>query len=94
MASSLTLKIGSLTSTISFNKTDAEVAAILRRFIQDRASPPPPDATAQEKNQLALDEAASEIKRMIVQEATRVGLREKRAAQASIELEADNENAL
>lgn len=94
MSSTLTLKIATLTSAVTFAKTDAEVAQILRWFVQDRMSPIPDGLTQQQQNQLALDAATAEIVRYVRQEATRVHLRELRAGQASLETQADTDAAL
>lgn len=45
MASSLVLKVASVTSTINFNKTDAEVATIIRLFMAGKGLTPPDGLT-------------------------------------------------
>jgi len=85
MASSITLKVATLTSAVTFAKTDQEVASVLRLFIKDWASPMPEGLTTAQQNQWALDQATARIVAMVRQEAQRARLRELREAQASIE---------
>jgi len=88
MSSTLTLKVATVTSQVTFNKTDAEVAQVLRWFIADKASPPPDGLTQAQTNQWYLDQATAEIVRYIRQEA----MRNRRAvllqAQADIDAQA------
>lgn len=88
------LKVASLTSTIDFSKTDAEVATILRWLIKDWASPPPEGLTQAQLNKYNLDQAAARIVDMVRQEAARIRLRELRDEQASIEDQAASETSL
>jgi hypothetical protein len=94
MASSITLRVGNLTSTITFAKTDAQIAEILRWWIQDWASLPPEGSTQQQQNQHNLDQAAARIVATVRQEAARVRLRELRAAQANLEDQASADTQL
>lgn len=94
MSSILTLKVATVTSPITLNKTDSEVAQVLRWFIKDWASPEPEGLTNGQLNQWRLDQAATRIVDMVRQEAQRVRLRELREAQASIEEQAATETQI
>lgn len=94
MSSTLVLKVANVTSTITFAKTDAEVAQVLRWFIQDWASPPADGLTQAQLNQYYLDQAAARIAEMVRQEAQRVHLRDLRAQQASVEQTAATDTAI
>lgn len=94
MASSLTLKVATLTSPVTFASSDASVAQILRWFIQDWASPMPAGLTVAQQNQWSLDQAALRIVEMVRHEALNVHLRELKAAQTSIEDQAALDTAL
>lgn len=94
MSSSLTVKVATFTSAITFAKSDAEVATILGYFIADWASPMPDGLTVPQQNQWRLDQAAARIVAMVRQEATRVRLRELKAAQTSVEDQASQDTAL
>lgn len=94
MASDIRLRVASVTSTITFAKTDAEVAQILRWFIADKAEQPPEGLTQAQLNQWYLDYAAAEIVRYVRREAQRNRLRMLRDSQQSIEAQADAETAI
>lgn len=94
MSSSLVLKVANVTSTITFAKTDAEVATILGYFIADYASPMPDGLTQAQQNQWRLDQAAARIVQMIRHEAQRVHLRDLLAAQQSASDQAANDTQI
>lgn len=94
MASSLTLKVASVTSPVTFAKSDAEVAQILRWFLADKAEPPPDGLTQAQLNQWYLDYAAAEIVRYVRREAQRNRPRMLRDSQQGIEAQADAETAI
>jgi hypothetical protein len=94
MASSITLRIGNLTSTITPTKTDVEIATILNLFIADWAGPPPEGLTVAELNKWKLDQATRRVADMISAEARRVRLRQLREAQADLEAQASSETGL
>lgn len=94
MASSITLKVATVTSSVTFAKSDQEVANVLRLFIRDWASPMPEGLTTAQQNQWALDQATARIVAMVRQEAGRVRLRELKEAQTSIEETATADTAI
>lgn len=94
MASSITLKVATVTSTITLSKTDSEVAQVLRWFIKEWAGPEPEGLTTGQLNQWRLDQAAARMVAMVRQEAQRVRLRELRDAQASLDEQATGETAI
>lgn len=69
MASSLVLKVATVTSTYTSSKTDAETAQILEWFIADVVDPMPEGMTVAQQNQWKLDQATAEIRRYIVRKA-------------------------
>lgn len=94
MTSSITLKVATVTSAVTFAKTDSDVAQVLRWFIKDKATPPPEGLTQGQLNQYYLDAARDEIVRYVRQEAQRVRLAELRAAEASLADTAAQETAI
>jgi hypothetical protein len=94
MSSSLTLKVGNMTSTVNFSKTDAEVGKILLWFAEDRAEPAPEGLTQAERNQWHLDQATQQLVRHVRQEAMRNRRRQLVAEQASIDAQAEAETSL
>lgn len=94
MSSSITLKVGNVTSAVTFAKTDQEVATVLRWYIKDWASPMPEGLTTAQRNQWALDRATARIVAMVRQEAARVRLRELRETQTTLEDTAAQDSAL
>lgn len=94
MASSLVLKVAAVTSTITFNKTDAEVAQILRWMMADKAGTPPTGLTTAQLNQWWLDQAAAELVRYARQEAAKNRLRELKTAGGNLEAQAEADTAI
>lgn len=94
MASDLRIRVANFTTTITFAKTDSEVANVLRLFVQDWAAPPAAGLTQTQLNQYYLDQAAARIVEMVRQEARRVRVRQLLAEQASVEETATNETAI
>lgn len=87
-------RVGNLTSTISFAKTDAQVADILAWFAMDKIGQPPEGLTQAQANQWRLDQAHREVVNYVVREARRNRLQMLRAEQASIEEQAEAETGL
>lgn len=94
MSSSLTLKVGNFTSPITFAKTDAEVAQVLRWFIANWADPEPEGLTLAQLNQWRLDQAAARIVNMVRMEAMKARLKELQAQQQNVEQAAVNDTAI
>lgn len=94
MASDIRLRVASVTSTVTFAKTDSEVATVLRWFLADKAEPPPKGLTQAQLNQWYLDYAAAEIVRYVQREARRNRLQMLREQQGSIEAQADADTAI
>lgn len=94
MASSLTLKVATLTSTVTFAKQDSEVANVLLWFIEDWAGPMPDGLTTQQQNQWKLDQAAARIVDYVRQTAQRNRLRDLLAQQQSAADQATSETAV
>lgn len=94
MSSTLVLKVANVTSTITFAKSDVEVAQVLRWFIQDWASPPADGLTQAQLNQYYLDQATARITEMVQREAKRTRLRMLQAGQISVEDQATADVAI
>lgn len=94
MSSTITVKVATLTSTVTSAKTDSETGLILKWFVADKASPPPEGLTQAQTNQYYLDAATAELARYIRQEAQKNRARELRALQASIDDTAASETQL
>lgn len=94
MASSTLQVTPTVTSTITFNKTNAETATILEWFISDYASPMPEGLTVLEQNNWKLAQAHRKMLDYVVRDARRLRVEQLRAAQASIEDQANQETAL
>lgn len=94
MSSTLTLKVANVTSAITLNLTDAQVAQVLMWFVADKATPPDSGLTQAQLNQYYLDAARDELKRYIIQEAQKTRLRDLRAQQQSVEAQAAADTAL
>lgn len=94
MASSLTVRVANVTSTVTFAKTDQAVGQVIRWFLADKADPPPQGATQAELNQWWLDQASAEIVRYVRREAQRNRLQELRDEQQSIEQRATDDTSI
>lgn len=94
MSSTITVKVATLTSTVTSAKTDSETGQILKWFVADKATPPPEGLTQAQLNQYYLDAATTELARYIRQEASKNRLRELRAQQQSLESQAETETQL
>lgn len=88
------LRVGGLTSMITFAATEAKVGEVVRRFVTNKAAPPPEGSTQAQENQYYLDQALAEIVRTVRQEAIRERIRELRAEQQSLEEQAEQDNEL
>lgn len=87
-------RVGGLTSTITFAKTDAQIADVLNWFALDKVGDPPPELTTQAQiNQWRLDQAHREAMNYIQREANRNRLRTLRE-QANLEEQAEQETRL
>lgn len=93
MSSSIVLKVATVTSTVTFAKTDAEVAQVLRWFLADKAEPVPDGLTQAQANQWYLDYATAEIVRYVRREAIKNRLRELKEQQ-SVEEQAVSDTAI
>lgn len=87
------LRVGGITSSIAFGKSDSEVAQILRWLIAEIEEPIPEEWTQQEANQYRLDLALHEVVRLARREARRVRLTELRS-QGTLEAQADEDTEL
>lgn len=87
-------RVGSLTSTIAFGKSDAEVANIMEWFALDKIGQPPAGLTQAQQNQWKLDQAHREVVNYVVREAKRNRLHMLREQQANIEEQASSETSL
>lgn len=87
-------RVGGLTSTVTFAKTEAQVAEILGWFVVDKIGPVPEGMTPAQVNQWKLDFAHAEALAYMVREARRNRLRELQAAQGSLEEQADSDTQL
>lgn len=87
MASSLTGKIGNLTSPITFDggKTDVQIGNLARLFVADRVSPPPDGLTQAQLGQYYLDATMAEFKRYFMQEVARNLSRERAPQKQAID---------
>lgn len=97
MASTLTLKVATVTSPVDLNKTgktDAQIAAILEWYIADWAGPMPEGLTTAQQNQWKLDQATTRILDHVVSTARNNRLKQLRSQQASIESQAETETQL
>lgn len=88
MASSLTIKVATFTSAITFNKSDSDVGNILRWFVAGKMEPIPDGLTPQQQSQYILDQAAQEIVRYVRTQAAQARLAELQAQIQSIEAQA------
>lgn len=87
-------RVGGLTSTVTFAKTEMQVAEILAWFVADKIGAAPEGMTPAQVNQWRLDFAHAEALAYVVREARRNRLRELQAAQGSLETQADLETQL
>lgn len=96
MASSITIRVATFTSTYTVaNLSDAQVADILRWMMADKSGPEPEGLTQAQLNQWRLDQALAEVVRYITQEARRNRLAERKAASdALIDTEVEAEISL
>lgn len=78
-------RLGALTSTVTFAKTDAQVADILRWFMVGQIGPDPEGMTPAQLNQWKLDAAHRAALDYIQREAQRNRLNELRAAQGDLD---------
>lgn len=86
-------RVGGLTSSKTFGRTEQEVANILNLFIKDKISPRPEGLTDAQENQRRLDFAHDEVVRYIQREARRNRVRELQEQQ-SVEEQAESETTL
>lgn len=94
MSSTLSLKVASFSSAVTFGKDDASVATILKWFLADKIDPLLLDGLTQaQTNQFYLDSARDEIVRYVRQEARKNRLKELRDA-ANVDAQADADTAL
>jgi hypothetical protein len=94
MASSIVVTVGNTVSTVTLNKSDAEVAAVLSWFIAEWASPVPEALTPAQQKQYQLDQVTARIVEMIRIMAKGVRMRELIAEQASVEAAAERDVAI
>jgi hypothetical protein len=83
MASNV-LTVGAVVSTITFAKTNAEMAQVLRWFVNGFGDPPAEELTPDEARQWNLDRANAKIKEYIMTEARRARHGELKEAQPSV----------
>lgn len=84
MSSTLTLKVATVTSAVTLNNTDVNIANIIRLFVADKMAPIPDGLTQAQQNQLVLDAARDELLRYMRQEAAKNRLRELAAQEQAI----------
>jgi hypothetical protein len=84
--------VGQLVSTVTFGRSDAEVAQILTWFMLDKIGEPP-EGTPAEQNQWRLEQAHREMLNYVAREARRNRLRELND-NARLEEQADDETNL
>lgn len=90
----ITITVGALSSTHTFQKTDAEVAQVLRRFLRDTVQLPPEGWTAAQKNQYYLDEALKLIVKTVRDKAADASLADAIVSQAALREQAEADNAV
>lgn len=90
----ITITVGALTSTHTFQKTDAEVAQVLRRFIRDTVDLPPEGWTNAQKNQYYLDEALKLIIKTVRDRAASASLADAIVSQRALQTQAEEDNAI
>lgn len=88
------LTVASITSTITYAQTNAQVALTLEYFILGWAEPMPEGLTVAAQNQWKLDQANAKIRDYVRAEARRNRLQQLRDAQANLGEQADSETAL
>lgn len=94
MSSGISIKVGSVTSTIALNNTDGQVANILSYFIEDWAGPVPDGMTQAQANQWKLDQATQRIVNYVRQTAQQNRLRDLQAQQQSLSDQATSDTQL
>lgn len=94
MSSSLTLKVATVTSTITFTATDQQVANILTWFIEGWAGDMPSGLTQAQQNQWRLDQATQRIVDYVRATAQQNRLRDLQAAQQSLSDQAASDTQL
>lgn len=93
MASSTLQITPTVTSVVTFNKTNAEVAVILEWFISDYAPPPPEGLTATQLNNWKLDQAHRKMLNYVTNESRRLRLQQLQSTQ-TLENQAIQETSL
>lgn len=94
MAKSVLEITPTVTSTITFKKTNAEVGQVLEWFISGWAGPVPDGLTQTQQNQWKLEQAHRKIVDYVIREARRNRLQMLRAADTSIEEQAESDTQL